>query len=406
MQSSPGVILKSRFVFSKKKFTEYINYIDRPEAVRGNAYEKFSVYTDYMDNGKKCTPGFNNEADKTSALFTATKDKLSLEEKQALKAQFCKAQKNDSPMWQQVISFTNEFLEEHGLYDSRSKMLDEDKIRTVTRLAIAEMLHDEHMDGAAVWSAAIHYNTDNIHVHIAIVEPAPTRKKKEFIDKKSGNKKEQFVGSIKKTTFGKMKSKVVNNIVDRSPELQKINGIIRDNIVTVKRGRSSYRDKKLRGMFLNLYRTLPDDRRLWFYNMNALSSVRPEIDRFTKAYISMYHKQDFEELTRKLNEQQEFLRSVYGTGKEELYKNYSKTKIKDLYTRMGNAVLRELRNYDKKIYPRHIKKKAEKGATKYRGSSALYNLKKALKKDYGSAKNQIEFERLQQDIETEYGNER
>jgi len=203
-----------------------------------------------------------------------------------------------------------------------------------------------------------------------------------------------------------MKSKVVNNIVDRSPELQKINGIIRDNIVTVKRGRSSYRDKKLRGMFLNLYRTLPDDRRLWFYNMNALSSVRPEIDRFTKAYISMYHKQDFEELTRKLNEQQEFLRSVYGTGKEELYKNYSKTKIKDLYTRMGNAVLRELRNYDKKIYPRHIKKKAEKGATKYRGSSALYNLKKALKKDYGSAKNQIEFERLQQDIETEYGNER
>jgi len=364
------------------------------------------LYTDYMDNGKKCTPGFNNEADKTSALFTATKDLLTQEEKQTLKAQFCKAQKNDSPMWQQVISFTNDFLGKYGLYDSRSKILDEDKMRTVTRLAMDEMLHDEHMDGAAVWSAAIHYNTDNIHVHIAIVEPSPTRKKKEFIDKKSGEKKKQFAGSINKKTFGKMKSKIVNNIVDRSPELQKINDIIRNNIVAVKRGRSSYRDKKLRGMFLNLYRTLPEDRRLWFYNMNALSSVRPEIDRFTKAYIDMYHRQDFAELTHKLNEQQKFLRSVYGAGKEDLYKNYAKTKIKDLYTRMGNAVLREIRDYDKKVRPRRVKKKTEKGVNKYRSGSAIYNLKKALKKDYGSAKNQIEFERLQQDIENEYENER
>lgn len=406
MPNSPGVILKSRFVFSEKKFTEYINYIDRPEAVRGSAYQKYSVYTDYMDNGKKCYLGFNNEADKTSALFTATKDSLLPAEKQVLKTQFCKAQKNDSPMWQQVISFTNDFLEKYGLYDSRTKILDEVKLRTVTRLAMTEMLHDEHMDGAAVWSAAIHYNTDNIHVHIAIVEPSPTRKKKEFADEKGGGKKEQFVGSMKKTTFGKMKSKIVNNIVDRSPELQKINEIIRDNIVAEKRGKSAYRDKQLRGIFLNLYSMLPNDRRLWFYNMNALSPVRPQIDRFTKIYIGMYHKQDFAELTRKLNDQQEFLRSVYGAGKEELYKNYAKTKTKDLYTRMGNAVLRELRDYDKKVRPRRQKKKAEKQTDKHRNSSAIYNLKKALKKDYDSAKNQLEFERLQQNIETEYENER
>lgn len=29
----------------------------------------------------------------------------------------------------------------------------------------------------AVWSAGIHYNTDNLHVHIATVEPYPMREK-------------------------------------------------------------------------------------------------------------------------------------------------------------------------------------------------------------------------------------
>lgn len=32
----------------------------------------------------------------------------------------------------------------------------------------------------ATWSAAIHYNTDNIHVHVATVEPAPCRQKKMY----------------------------------------------------------------------------------------------------------------------------------------------------------------------------------------------------------------------------------
>lgn len=56
----------------------------------------------------------------------------------------------------------------------------EKKIYEATRKAVSKMLKSEGLENA-VWSAAIHFNTDNIHVHIATVEPEPMRKKKEYI---------------------------------------------------------------------------------------------------------------------------------------------------------------------------------------------------------------------------------
>ena len=401
-KSAPGVILTSKYVFSSQKFSEYINYINRSSATRSKAYGLYSVYADYMGDPKKRPPGFNPASEKASSLFTITKDQLTDKEKQELKHQFEVAQKNDSPMWQQVISFTDEFLEKYGLYDRASGRLDEGRIRYVTRLAMQEEMKDENMDGAAVWSAAIHYNTDNIHVHIAVVEPYPTRKRKElFVPGKPGVKK-QIKGNMNPRTFSKMKSKIVNNIVNRAPELQKINDIIRNNIVAEKRSHSSYRDLRLYGTFIKLYNRMPKDRRLWKYNMNALHDMRPEIDSFTRLYMDMYHKEDFLELKKELQSQQEFLKSVYGSGKQKLYQNYAKTKMNDLYTRMGNAVLRELREYDKTL---HNGKKSKGKNHSARNSSGLYDLKKALKKDYLQVRNQAAFRTLQQNIEYEQENE-
>lgn len=41
------------------------------------------------------------------------------------------------------------------------------------------MLVNEGLENA-VWSGAIHYNTDNLHVHVAVVEPVPQRMVKEY----------------------------------------------------------------------------------------------------------------------------------------------------------------------------------------------------------------------------------
>ncbi|MDK2802843.1 MAG: hypothetical protein KFW09_05675 [Oscillospiraceae bacterium] len=73
--TSPGVILKSKFIQStEKEFSSYIYYIDRETAVRKCMYRSFSLYNEYMQNPEKST-----------GLFTDTKNNLTSEEIKMLK---------------------------------------------------------------------------------------------------------------------------------------------------------------------------------------------------------------------------------------------------------------------------------------------------------------------------------
>ncbi len=159
-----GCIVKTDFVTAGSKlFAGYIDYIDRETAVRNENISQYSLYTNYMDNPEK-----------TTELFTNDSNRLSNTEKQQLKALYEKAQWNGSPMWQTVISFDNLWLEKNRMYNSEEGFLDVRSLHEYTRKAVNAMLKKEGLD-TAVWSAAIHYNTDNLHVHIATVEPTPTR---------------------------------------------------------------------------------------------------------------------------------------------------------------------------------------------------------------------------------------
>ena len=159
-----GCVVSTKFVTSGSDiFSGYIDYIDRENAVRNDHIYSYSLYANYMDNPEK-----------TTDLFTASSNHLTDQEKQDYKAIYEKAQKNGSPMWQTVISFDNRWLEENGLYNSSDGFLDVKKLMTYTRFAVNDMLKAENLDNA-VWTAAVHYNTDNLHIHIATVEPVPTR---------------------------------------------------------------------------------------------------------------------------------------------------------------------------------------------------------------------------------------
>lgn len=150
---TPGVVLKTKFATSNlKAYQEYVDYVDREDAKKENgAHEKlFTLYQDYLAN-----------PDKTSSLFTGESDGLNEQEKKKLKQVFETAQANKSIMWQDVITFHNPWLEEQGLYDSRHHTVDEKKVMDITRQAVNDMLKREKLNGSAVWSAAIHYNTDN-----------------------------------------------------------------------------------------------------------------------------------------------------------------------------------------------------------------------------------------------------
>ena len=332
-----GVVVVTKFVDkqleSAKKyrskqlqtFQNYMNYIDRPDAVRNENYQKYSMYNDYMSNPEK-----------TSGLFTAEKDRLSEIDIKILKQAFQKAYDNDSIMWQTVISFDNRFLAKQGIYIPATGQLDAKLLRECTRNMMENALKREGIAESAIWSASIHYNTDNIHIHVATVEPIPTRKKCIH------NGRERPRGMFRPKTISGMKSDVVNTLLQRDRSY--VDELVRRRMVQGKRLQSSFDDFEMRKMFLSIYKKLPDDRRKWFYNYHDIAHLKPLIDKMSRYYIHTYHQDDFAEFQKIILEEQELFKAAYGGNG---YEQYAENKMKDLYTRMGNAILVEMREYSK-----------------------------------------------------------
>lgn len=334
-----GVVLVSKFCTSGgAAFKNYINYIDREEAVRNENDFKFNMYNEYMGNPEKST-----------GLFTEKIDQLSADEKEQLKQIFKMAEKNGSVMWQHVISFDNRWLKQQGMMNDLSDAVNESKLKEVTRLGVQQLQKAEGLENA-IWSAAIHFNTDNIHIHIAMVEPVPMREKK-------GN---EIRGKIKKSSLDKAKSKVVNTIIQQQPENKLINNIIRNNIVQSKRNNPLVNDKEFAKLFMQVHSMLPADRRLWNYRSNAIKDIIPLVDRMSSIYIDKYNSQDLVELNKLLEVQENRYRTAYGLGaKEET--GYAANKKKDLYYRLGNTILKQIKEFDKDEKRRLYQEAKEKG---------------------------------------------
>lgn len=319
-----GCIIKTKFVTPNSDiFGGYIDYIDRENAVRNEHISSYSIYTNYMGNPEK-----------TTDIFTDSSNHLSPEEKEQLKNTYIKAQKNGSLMWQTVISFDNRWLEENGLWDSKTHMLDKNKLMNYCRSSVNSMLKAENLENA-VWSAAIHYNTDNIHIHIATVEPTPTRRKM-IVDGK-----EEFRGKFKLSSIEACKSRMVNQIVEHSLENQKINEIMRESIINSIRDDVLLENKDIVTQYLSVYNKLPSDKRAWKYGMNKIAVLRPEIDIITSLYIQKYHGEEYKQLKELLANQNGIYSEAYG-GKTNA--EYIDNKIKDLYKRCGNRILASMKN--------------------------------------------------------------
>lgn len=385
-----SVIVKSKFaVASSKTFKDYVDYVDRESAKRKvnkkTPNMDFMNYQDYMD-----------DEEKTTSLFTSYSDKLNEKEKESLKKSFSIAQENNSVLWQDVISFDNKWLEEHGIYDSKTHTIDEKKLKNVARLSMNEMLKKEGLDKSAIWSGAIHYNTDNIHIHIATVEPSPTRER----------------GKRKLKSLETMKSKVINNIMDRSQEQKLINDVIRKQMVNPKKNDNtlSFKNRSFKKDFLKIYHALPDDRKQWSYGYNSLSHVKPDLDKMSRDYIEKYHKKDFKMLSKKLDEEVKVYKKTYGTSDKKRYEDYKKNKIDELYKRMGNAFLQEMNKYDKSLLSQSFKSKENNESPKTKRqilkenigfNEVKYGIDRMLNSEYKNWKNQLAYEKLQQEIEIE-----
>lgn len=400
---TPGVVLVTKFIRPQSKaYAGYIDYIDRDEAVRNEYSDKWNGYIDYMGNPEK-----------TSELFNAGSDRLSAEEKKMLKEDFTSAQKNGNLMWQTVLSFDNQWLEEQGLYDRATNTLNSDKIKELTRNSMKKMLEKEGIAESAVWSASIHYNTDNIHIHIATVEPGKTQRPM----RENGEPK----GVWRQSTLKAGKASVVNAILMQQEENKIINDLIRKNIAGGKRDRMIAYDKDLRMAFLKVYTNLPENKQYWNYNSTNLGNQnRKNLDELSRLYIQKFHQKDYEEFKQNVSRQQEKYKRAYGDG-EKIVNRYAENKEKELYERLGNSILKEMKEYDRRLKEEEKQGKFfNKKMAHYKMAGTLdnksladYNIQiglttmghamnrinKAFRKNFQSMKNLAEYEKLQQRIE-------
>lgn len=398
-----GVVLVTKFIQPKSKaYAGYIDYIDRDEAVRNEYSDKWNGYADYMGNPEK-----------TTEMFGAGSDRLSAEEKQQLKRDFISAQDRGNLMWQTVLSFDNRWLEEQGLYDSSTNTLNADKLKELTRNSMKKMLEKEGIAESAVWSAAIHYNTDNIHIHIATVEPGKTQRPM----RDNGEPK----GVWKQSTLKAGKASIVNAILRQQEENRIINDLIRKNIVGGKRDKMIAYDKNLRQAFLKVYNNLPANKQYWNYNSTNLGNLnRKNLDDLSRLYIQKFHARDYEEFKQNVKKQQENYREAYGDG-EKVVNQYAENKEKELYERLGNSILKEMKEYDKRLADEERRGRLQdRRMSNYKLSGginnklladgnihqglnvmghAMHRINRAFKKDFQSMKNLAEYEKLQQRIE-------
>lgn len=367
-----GIVCTTKFCKSADKaFKSYIDYIDRDNATKKDNLDKFNLFNDYLD--------YVGDTKKLGSLFTKDKSQLNDEEKQILKDGFMKAQSNGSLMWQTVISFDNRYLIKNGLYDAENKTLNEGRLKAAATKAIVKMLEKEGLENA-LWAASFHYNTDNIHIHVATVEPIPLRKKslyrqyemtsegkyKKIKDEKSRKLEkipvvdidgkpvylEEYRGKFKESSLhGKdgLRSTLRAEIENSKEDTIEITKLIRD-IVADKKERSLLSNdefaEKMKELYCNLKEKSNGKRaylNLWAYNTNFMNDFKAKIDDISNDYINKYQEDAYKVLKAKMGEKEAAYRESYGGDI-----NYMQNQIKkELYPRLGNAILSELKAYEK-----------------------------------------------------------
>lgn len=365
--SSPGVLLLCDFVQAKdvtpgKGFSGFLDYQDRPEAFAlvktfdGDRWvleskerlpgmlpapdPAYSGYLDYQDRSAAkpvtmlsmagtdpldITTRINTffaPGDKSDGIFDPRKDRLTPAEMEAYHAAYDRAQAAGCPLYRGVISFDNDFLREEGIMFQND--VEKRQLKDVTRAAVATLIEKSHLDPTNVeWTAAIHYNTDNIHVHFSLVEK---------------QKMQRRYDRLPLAAIEAAKSKVVNQIVGSEQSILRTK-LLREELMPA--AREAYRDHS--DILIQLMDQLPAEVR-WEYNRRGFAEYRPLVDKTVDRLIlaDPAARAAYEKYVETLQKHALQLRRFYGDGSRHLWEDFVPDRMAEFHAQAGNALLAEL----------------------------------------------------------------
>lgn len=270
-------------------------------------------------------------------VWTNDKDTMTLGDRKEFQDKMDAAKKHGSMLWTDVVSFDNRWLERQGLYNPKTGELKSEALREASRKML-DVLGKREQLNQPFWLASVHRNTDNIHIHFAIMEKENSRK---MVD--VGGEM-QPRGNFKQSTIYAMKSAFANELVDLSrvqaritEERSNVREAVYQNAKEAM-NRPDFRDR------LNAFiKRLPADRRKWNYqSLHRMDpSLTKELDKITDELLKDDpHLEKYKDLVGDVDE---FYKEQYGKTRNE-HKHYADNQLKDLKKRAGNRLLHDLSN--------------------------------------------------------------
>lgn len=314
---------------NEKGFSRYLDYMERQEV-------EFKTKSQATFKTRKSSilatdNGFTTKSGK-EGLFDFYHDVVSPSQRSFYNRKFDEAYQKGGLLWKPIISFDNDWLKEQGVLVEN--VIDEEKLKQTTRHMMTSLLKERGLERDVYWVGQLHYDTDNIHFHVAMVEKNPTSVKE------MSEQEEKKHGKFSQKSINQMKSTCVRELANRTKEKQQIHEVTRVRILSVAKEKDFKKDyselfKQLSTKLSHYqYAKLKPHEKKW---INTLS-----YDILQRHFPSEYQR--FIELT---TNEEAFYRRSYGDRSKDLFKDYSEKCEKDLLQRLGNTILKQIQEYKK-----------------------------------------------------------
>lgn len=337
-----------------EQFGKYLGYMYRIDALAKTKEENGSLTEKENQELNRVTKaaGKLSELHATKnkiaiGAFTSDLDIVRLDDFQHIRDKLNEGQQNKSVMWQDVISFDNDFLIRKGILNKETGHLDENAMRRASKKMME--VFQSQMDPPLYepyWVASIHRNTDNVHIHFATVEKENHRKLIERTDDHN-NYVEQPKGRRPLHVIDRMKSTFANELI-QTQDLIKVISKERDQIKEDVKVEFEKRKElpNFQRELNDFLKHLPADRRKWNYKWLEKNDqdAKEKLDHITDHLLEDY--QDYDDWKKHIGAFQLDRQQLYGISKRD-NKDYKENKLKDIRRRNGNTLLHKVAEMDK-----------------------------------------------------------
>lgn len=218
----------------------------------------------------------------------------------------------------------------------------------------------------------------------------------------------KYKGKFKESSIKTLK-KVLSSELDQDKESTiEITNMLR-GIVNDKKEQQFFNNPNFQKKIKQIYDEIKKtgvERRYWNYNQKNFAHIKPKIDDLSNLFIETYHSDDFNKIIAKIEEKEGNYKKIYG-GDNDYKKNKLYDKKDGLYTRLGNAILKEIQNFDRYQTNKYKEfnfdqKNINKGTVfnKYFFENAMRRLRRSMQNNYINWRNNIEHEKLEKEIES------